>query len=126
MWLRDSAFQVLPYLNFTRDDPALAQLICNLARRQAYSIVHVRVTFRLGCCWSMGVCGGGLIMVMMIGSGLFLCRRPTTMTTTTNQNKQVTPYANAFNYNACTYLRARPQNFNAVPSCLPASIKLTT
>lgn len=34
--------QVMPYLNFTRDDPGLAALICNLARRQAYSIVHVR------------------------------------------------------------------------------------
>lgn len=57
MWLRDSAFQVLPYLNFTQDDPALAQLICNLARRQAYSIVHVRFTLWLVGCWKYrGVC----------------------------------------------------------------------
>lgn len=58
MWLRDSAFQLMPYLNFTKEDAALAALICNLARRQAYSIVHV------------------------------------------------TPYANAFNYNACACVYA--------------------
>lgn len=45
---------MLPYLNFTKDDPALAALICNLARRQAYSIVHVRaISWLEGGC----VCG---------------------------------------------------------------------
>lgn len=40
-------------------------------------------------------------------------------------NKQVTPYANAFNYNACTYLRSRPTNTHTKILRLPPSINPT-
>ncbi|GAB5035230.1 Hypothetical protein NocV09_02401060 [Nannochloropsis oceanica] len=41
MWMRDSAFQVMPYMKFTKQDPALKKMICGLINRQAYSLVHV-------------------------------------------------------------------------------------
>jgi meiotically up-regulated gene 157 (Mug157) protein len=27
MWMRDSAFQVMPYMNFTKQDPALRKMV---------------------------------------------------------------------------------------------------
>lgn len=39
MWLRDSSAQVHPYVEFAKEDPALAQLIAGVIRRQTRSIL---------------------------------------------------------------------------------------